>query len=228
MATKLNQARTARKKGDALRNANQEERARAAYRAGVAALTDALRIAAPHEALLAAKDLPLEAGHARMLDDLVEIYGALGGIHQRLESPVEASESYSRGAALEERFRHRGTYNRLNAVKSALLAGTQTLRASEPQLRALAAVIETQMQESVNVSDSGWAWADLGDCLALLGDAEGARRAYAKFISKAETKSPERTLQVLETIAAKLRELGDPDVGRLAGAIDALKSRLAV
>ena len=225
-AGKLDQARACRKKGDALRSANHEEEARAAYREGTEVLSGALQALGPFEAKLETMEPPLEGVLAEVLHDLVEIYGAMGGLRQRQDQVAEGFLSYARGAALEERFELPSTYNRLNAVKCALLSGRQTLSATEPRLRALATLIEKQMQDSSATSDSGWAWADLGDCLALLDDREGARRAYAMFISRAESKSPQRTLEVLQTIASKLRELRDPDVARLESAIEMLNARL--
>jgi tetratricopeptide (TPR) repeat protein len=112
-------------------------------------------------------------------------------------------------------------------VKYLLLAGERRLRELEPQLRELAAHVETNLRADKSLSDSGWAWADLGDCMALLGKPEEARKAYSSFISKAEIKSPERTLDVLKEIASKLKESADPDAPRLQAAIDILQSGLA-
>jgi hypothetical protein len=93
-------------------------------------------------------------------------------------------------------------------------------------IKALAEFIDSSLRADKTLSDRGWAWADLGDCLALLDRTVDARKAYATFIAKAEIKSPERTLDVLEKIATKLRSNGDEDAPRLAKAIDALRAGL--
>ena len=72
-------------------------------------------------------------------------------------------------------------------------------------------VIDGTLESNPSAGDSGWLWADLGDSLALLGHLDHAQRAYLAFINKSETKSPERTLDVLRSIAAKLKETASRD-----------------
>jgi predicted RNA polymerase sigma factor len=222
--------KTYRKRGDALRKVGREDAALEAYRGGLVALTDAVKILAPTKERVASSPplpakLPPELKEG--LQELVETFGARGGLLQRLNFLKEASESYAEGAVLEQRFGLRSTYNRLNEVKSSLLSGAGRLRDFEPPLRELAVHLYTNLREDKTFSDSGWAWADLGDCLVLLGKVEEAREAYSSFISKAEIKSPERTLDVLKEIALRLEELADPDAPRLRAAIDILKSGIS-
>lgn len=219
-------ARSSRKKGDAIRKSGSEEAALGAYRSGLAALNEALGLLKEKDEIFQESTLPLSSNAARYLRELVEVYGALGGMHQRLGALEESLSSYTNGAALEEKFGMANTYNRLNAIKYSLLTGHDTLRSLEARILTLAGFIETSLRADKSLSDRGWAWADLGDCLALLGRTEEASRAYATFIAKAEIKSPERTLDVLNEIASKLQAKGDPDVPRLSMAIDVLKERL--
>jgi tetratricopeptide (TPR) repeat protein len=219
-------ARSFRKKGDALRKAGREEAAMEAYRSGLAALNEALGLLKGKDEMLRAASPPLSAGEAPYLHELIEIYGALGGMHERLRALDKSLASYVAGADLEERFELASTYNRLNAVKYSLLTEPDPLRSLEARIQALADFIDTSLRADKSLSDRGWAWADLGDCLALLGRTEEAGRAYATFIAKAEIKSPERTLDVLKEIAAKLQSKGDPDASRLVSAINALQARL--
>jgi tetratricopeptide (TPR) repeat protein len=183
--------------------------------------------------LLKAKDEILRAASQRLPDDaapylreLIEIYGALGGMYQRIGALDKSLASYVAGSGLEESFGQTSTYNRLNALKYSLLTGPDQLRSLEPRIQTLADFIEASLRADKSLSDRGWAWADLGDCLALLGRTDEAARAYATFIAKAEIKSPERTLDILKEIAAKLQSKGDPDATRLVTAIDALQARL--
>jgi tetratricopeptide (TPR) repeat protein len=222
------EATTSRKRGDAMRNVGREVDALKAYHDGLEALTKAVEILRPVKQELAAWTPPvvdeLSPKLKKGLDELVETLGARGGLLERLNLLKEASESYSEGAVFEQRFGLPSTYNRLNAVKYSLLAGSGRLRDYVPQLRELADYLDTTLRKNKSFSDSGWAWADLGDCLALLGRPEEAREAYSSFISKAEIKSPERTLDVLKRIAGRLEELKDPDAPRLRAAIDVLES----
>ena len=220
-------ARSFRKKGDALRKAGRaEEAAVEAYRSGLAALNEALELLKVKDEMLRTASPPVPSDAALDLHELIEIYGSLGGMHQRLGALAESLANYAKGAVLEGKFGLASTYNRLNAVKYTLLTGPDTLGSLETRIQTLADVINTSLRNDKSLSDRGWAWADLGDCLALLGRTDEAGRAYATFIAKAEIKSPERTLDVLKEIASKLQSKGDPDASRLTTAIDVLKARL--
>ncbi len=223
---KQDQAKSYRKKGDALRKTGREDAACEAYRSGVAALNDALEIFRPASNKLAKMNPPQPGERGTVLGELIEMFGTRGGLLQRLGLLKEAFDSYSEGAVLEQRFDHPSTYNRLNEVKYSLLRGEKSLRKLEPKIRDLATQIETSLRADQSMSDSGWAWADLGDCLALLGNLEEAARAYLTFISKSETKSPERALDILKEIASKLKKSVDPEASRLQAAIDVLQSKL--
>lgn len=219
-------ARSSRKKGDAFRKASREKQAVDDYRSGVEALKKALELLNEKRKSLLELSPPLPDDETAYLLELVEIYGALGGMYQRLGEMEESLASYAEGAGLEEKFRMTSTYNRLNAVKYSLLTGHDPLRSFEARIQTLADFIDTNLRANKSLSDQGWAWADLGDCLALLGRTEEASKAYATFIEKAEIKSPERTLEILNDIASKLQSNSDPDASRLKKAIDVLKTRL--
>jgi tetratricopeptide (TPR) repeat protein len=219
------QATSARKKGDAYM-ARRGDEAHQAYREGLVALTEALRKLDPMRKQLVTMEPPLAADEQTVLNELVETFGSLGGLQQRLGLLKEAYENYSAGGRLEEQFKLPTTYNRLNAVRCALLTGQYTLRDLEPRITELAVLLEASLRNNQELSDSGWAWADLGDCMALLGRLDDARRAYSTFIAKAEIKSPERTLDLLRNIAFRLEDAADPDAPRLQAAVAVLQSGL--
>ncbi|MCX6876524.1 MAG: caspase family protein [Verrucomicrobia bacterium] len=220
------QAKSLRKRGDAHRKALREDSALEAYRAGVSALNDALELLRPETTQLELLKPPQSGSRGTLVGELVETFGARGGLLKRLGMLEESLASYAEGAILENRFALPSTYNRLNTVKSTLLAGGKQLHELEPQIQELATLIKTSLDSDQSLSDSGWAWADLGDCMALLGNLDEARTAYSSFMSKAEIRSPDRALEVLNDIAKKLKESGDPDSRRLEDAIDLLKSAL--
>jgi tetratricopeptide (TPR) repeat protein len=226
LSSALDAAKSARKKGDALRGRRPEADVVSAYGVGADALQSAIASVAPDEARLERQGPP--AGELEeFLLLLVESYGVLGGLLQRLNRLGDARACYAAGGGLEDRFALPSTYNRLNRVKQDLLIDSGlALQSLEPDLDRLARVITDALNADQSLSDSGWAWADLGDCLALLGRTAEAARAYATFVAKAEIKSPERTLDVLRQIASKLRERSDPGVVRLQSAIDVLETRL--
>lgn len=218
-------ARTFRKKGDALRKADREQAAIEAYQAGVAELILAHGLLKSFAYLHAPLGTSEEAMPA--LRELVEVCGALGGLYQRLDMLDKALTSYSEGADIEERLDLRSTYNRLNAVKYLLLSGKVSSSEVIPKVRQLADLINANLRADMSTGDSGWALADLGDCLALLGQVEEARQTYAKFIAKAELKSPERALEVLKKIASSMQMAQDPDARRVQVAVEMLASNLA-
>jgi len=224
---KQQEAKSFRIKGEALAKDGNQSGAREAFGAGVAVLKDALDLLEPQAKQIKPFATGLDEAAAGVLNEYVETLGARGGMLARLGLLDEALESYSEGATLEEKFGLPGTYNRLNEIKTSLLAGKATLGAQAKKIGELAARIDANLRANKSLNDSGWAWADLGDCLALLGDVDAARRAYTTFIAKAANQSPERTLNVLKDIAAKLKQAGDPDAPRLREAIAALQSGLA-
>ena len=114
------QAKLHRKRGEALRRKGDGSGAAAEFRAGVAVLeqiVDGLRRQPEwHDGGLSPSGLPWD-GQVEIAGELVEAYGARGGMLRRLDAANEALESYREGASLEERFVERSTYNRVNAVK---------------------------------------------------------------------------------------------------------------
>ena len=223
----LESARSARKKGDALRGRRPETDVAAAYSVGVDALQPAIASVAFDEARLKRQGPPATGELKEFLPLLVESYGVLGGLLQRMNRLGDARACYAAGGDLEDQFALPSTYNRLNRVKQDLLIDPGvTLQSLEPEIGRLAGAITDALNNDQSLSDSGWVWADLGDCLALLGRIDEAVRAYATFIARAEIKSPERTLDVLRQIAPRLRERSDPGAARFQSAIDALEGRL--
>jgi tetratricopeptide (TPR) repeat protein len=241
IAEEISEATALRKEGDGLlkdalnaeANAQtldaEELRAEAlkVYRQGADRLQMAIASAASARAALPPAPLPAGSPAARLVFSLVELYGAAGGLFQRLGEREHALDSYREGASLELAYKLAGTYNRLNAVKLELLNGTQTLADVTPQINALAIHIQESLQDDKSLGDGGWIYADLGDCLALLGRPGEAGRAYATFIAKAGVKLPERALDVLKQVAHALRRAGDADVARVDLAIETLTGRLS-
>lgn len=96
----------------------------------------------------------------------------------------------------------------------------------EHEIRSLEKLLTDQLAKNPELSDSGWAWADLGDCRALLGDVSGAERAYRTFVDKARSKAPNSTLEILREILSKLDETGDSRAVAVRESLNALQRRL--
>jgi hypothetical protein len=213
------EAKTFRKKGDSLRKLGREELALKTYEDGVNEARSAINELGNSQPSDSKEELEVAL-------EFVETYGVLGGLLQRLGKLQESLDSYTEGALMEERYNLSSTYNRLNAIRLELLSGTSQLRNLTQKIRALAKFIENCLRNDSALSDKGWAWADLGDCRALLNDLKGAQEAYDVFIAKAEIKSPERTLDVLRQISEKLKQTADPDADHLNKAIQLLDERM--
>lgn len=210
----MDRAKVQRKRGDALRKAGREEPAKTAFVEGVELLTEAAQ--------------KLESlGAEQVAEDLAESLGAKGGMLRRVgaERQDEALQAYEDGARVEQEHDLSSTYNRLNAIKFSLLTG-ERLSALKPRIDALAKLIEEKLRTDSQLSDSGWAWADLGDCQALLGNMSAARSAYTTFIDKAEIKSPKTTLAVLNELALSMAESEDPDADRVRNGAETLQMEL--
>jgi hypothetical protein len=70
------------------------------------------------------------------------------------------------------------TYNRANALKLALLSGASTLAEARQGLLDLRQTLPERVRTDETAADDPWLWADLGDCLALLGETADAIDTY--------------------------------------------------
>lgn len=237
-------AKLQRKRGDALlRRARKQagevqlrtlEDGRAAFRTGVGELKNALGA--------------LVVDGAEVAEELAETWGALGGMLRRLpegedfgllgdiaptkdidlkSEPLSALAAYREGAKVEAAASLSSTYCRLNELKFLLITGEERLGALKPRIRELADSIRERLKIDAKLSDGGWAWADLGDCRALLGDLDAAAAAYNSFIERSETRSPQTTLKILNELATAMNGNEDPEAGTVYEAAKTLEAELA-
>jgi tetratricopeptide (TPR) repeat protein len=151
--------------------------------------------------------------------DLAELHGVKGGLLKRRDKLDEALESYSLGAEAERDGKLASTYNRLNAIRLALLLGSQTLSSIQEQLRDAEKSLGERLKADQEAADNGWLWADLGDLRLLQSDEKGAEEAYRVFVSKATSGSPDVSLGTLHRVQAALEKRGDPAAGQLKRAV---------
>jgi tetratricopeptide (TPR) repeat protein len=179
-------------------------------------LTEATTLAEPERARLEKEGFPQtdrETG-----SELAETFGVAGGAHRRAKDFDKALSFYERGAVLEERFALPSTYNRANAVKWSIRMAQRGI----DELTTRIASMRTQLAADVDeVSGErrrdAWAWADLGDCHALLGDAPDALRAYGRFVQLAGVDDPKSSASVLREIAKVLPK--DTRAARAVGSV---------
>jgi tetratricopeptide (TPR) repeat protein len=206
-----------RQKGDALHH-RDPAKARGVYEDSLHALDaalDALGVVPPDSQPWSGASFTSEVTPKQLAD----LLGKRGGLLRRLERVKEALITYRAGAYVEQGSKLTTTYNRANAIKLALLTGESTLTDEDEHLRELREVLEEQLRSNEEAADDAWLWADLGDCLLLLGDVDGGERAYQIFVSKAETRSPITTLAVLLEVASALKGHGDPQASRVSEGI---------
>ena len=224
-ADALGEAKVKRARGDAFAKRKDAKRSSAAFGEAAELLESVLKRSEfqPDERLSPENLSKLQQD---AVVELIELYGSLGGIYSRLDDKARALKSYEVGARLEQQFCLPGTYNRLNAIKFKLLTGAATLKTLKPELQDLGMHIKEQLAENSELSDSGWAWADLGDSLLLSGDLPGAKEAYQAFVNKAETNSPRSAIRVLDNIAGTLEGSTDADAAVTIENIISLKQEL--
>ena len=217
-----------RKHGDALRRQDKGDEAAKEYRLGVEVLDKVLDRLLREPSWLNLEKFSSEALPEQLViaKELVEAWGARGGLLRRIGESRAALDSYQNGAELESQFVPSSTYNRVNVVKYALLAGLKSMTDIEPDIRSLEKLLTLQLAKNPELSDSGWAWADLGDCRALLGDLAGAERAYRTFVEKARSNAPNSTLEILREIVSKLDETRDSRTDVVRESLNALQRRL--
>src|SRR5262245_12367927 len=115
-----------RKRGDALRRADNIEKAVEQYHTGLRHLDEMLRtLKDPRWYRLEefSRDTALPSDQLEIATELVEAWGVRGGLLRRLGESRAALDSYNEGAEVEKQFVPMSTYNRVNVVKYALLAG---------------------------------------------------------------------------------------------------------
>lgn len=184
------------------------EGARAAYEGALEAFNAALRTV-EGEGLT-------DAASAMIAADL---YGGRAGLLRRLGRLDESLDSYRTGADLEQKFGSLTTYNRANAVKLALLSGASTLAEARPALVDLRQTLHERLRTDETAADDPWLWADLGDCLVLLGETAEAIDTYRVFVQRAQLRSPATMLAVLRELSDTLTTRGDPDAEQLAAGV---------
>jgi tetratricopeptide (TPR) repeat protein len=141
----------------------------------------------------------------RIVNELVETFGVTGGACRRKKDYKQALLWYQEGSHLEEKFRLSNTYNSVNTIKWGLKLGQATLSNLVSTIEATREALSKQVDEKSGPRRrDAWAWADLGDCRALLGDKKGAIEAYRRFVSLAGADDPESPLSVLREILPKL------------------------
>jgi tetratricopeptide (TPR) repeat protein len=218
-----------RTRGDALRRQGNESGASTEFRAGVGLLDSAIQVLSDPRW----NRLPVQGGASSVpaeqlsiAKELVEVYGARGGLLRRLGESSEALDSYALGAGFERRYVPQSSYNRTNEIKYGLLTGLRSLVELGPEIAKLERHLTTSLGEKPELGDSGWAWADLGDLRALLGDDEGAARAYRTFIDKAKPTAPRTTLDVLGSILEVLRRTNDERAAAVLRSLEFVRGRL--
>ena len=153
--------------------------------------------------------------------------GGAGSILRRQSELKDSHASYLRGAAFEEAYKLATTYNRVNALKLALMTG-HTIAQLADDLARVRGVLEERLATDERAADDAWLWADLGDLRLLLGDIDEAIAAYRTFIAKARTDSPGVTLSVLHEVIDKIEKNGDPDFDVVRAAAERVEAALAV
>jgi len=130
----------------------------------------------------------------------------IGGNYRRLKRFEDAISDFERGRQYEEdgRFEVNSSYNLINEIVLPIEEGMKTAADQRGKLQAAAAVLEQQVRGGRR--RDRWAWADLGECLLLLGDLERARSAYDEFISLGDTDSIKSARAVLQRLCAVLVE----------------------
>jgi tetratricopeptide (TPR) repeat protein len=163
---------------------------------------------------------------------LADCLGMLGGNFRRNGELDKAIESFDRGSKYEQDKPYRvGTY--YSTVNAIIAPIEGKLRDAASQVEALAravATIEQQIYEPQRAEEgrSGdrWAWADLGQCKLLLGDFDGARAAYQRFIELGDRESIRSSRDVLIGLQKALIDKHDATAEIVGKGISLLQSEL--
>jgi tetratricopeptide (TPR) repeat protein len=213
-----------RRKGDALARAGQVDSANQAYELAVSLLDGVLE---GSTASRVEQDSRSTGPDVSAAGDKADMFGIRGGLLRRMGRLADALASYTRGAEIEYEYDLPATYNRVNAIKLALIMGVGTIDGLRDDLQRLRAALEGRLSIDERVADDAWAWADLGDIRLLLGDDLEAASAYRTFAAKARTDSPAATLAVLGQVVSALEAHGDQDAARIAASLRRVEGLLS-
>jgi len=230
----MKKARLLRKRGEALRREEREEDAVKAFEEAVENIEEALSEldnTGWHGIDLEGEPkAPASCEQSNIAYHWANCLGSMGGVQRRLDQYDEAVKSYEKGALIEERFHLRSTYNRVNFVKSSLQANERrrSLGQLQDQITRIARFLEKQLQNDATLRGTSWAWADLGDCLALTGNVDGAENAYRRAsIDTAPAWALGSTLGVVSEVIEAVRDTDLLAAEKLTSVVETLRVRLA-
>jgi tetratricopeptide (TPR) repeat protein len=140
---------------------------------------------------------------------LADCLGMMGGNARRLGRLEEALKYFKRGGIYEidRRFEINSSYNLVNAI---VIPIENRIKSASEQKEALAqAVSVLQDQVFGKRRMDRWAWADLGQCLLLLGDRRGAKDAYLRFMELGDEESVKSAKNVLNKLHKPLKDVDE-------------------
>jgi tetratricopeptide (TPR) repeat protein len=154
----------------------------------------------------------LEAGQEPTADQkkiawhLADCLGMKGGNHRRLNEVDFAMTCFRRGRRYEEdaRFAVNSSYNLVNEITLPIEQRAKTAADQKEALQRAGGALERQVRGDRRVDR--WAWADLGECRLLMGDAKGAREAYDRFVEIGDPDSTRSAVTVLHKLTKALAE----------------------
>lgn len=212
-----------RRKGDAVAERGDHDKAMAAWQAGLTASDDCFAALGVPVTVTSAQAQTYDASVAA---DAAELLGVRGGLLRRLGRLRDALASYRDGAVWESSHNLPQTYNRANSFKLALIVGDRQLAQVRPELSGFRDALEQRLSTDERAADDAWLWADLGDARLLLGDDTGAVSAYKNFVTRARTGSSVPTLIVLKEITEALTAHRDADAPQIAAALRKVETTL--
>jgi len=148
----------------------------------------------------------------------------LGGNHRRLEQLDRALLAFQDGARIEaaDRLEVLSSYNLVNAIVLPIEMKDSTATQQRSALRKAVEAIARQVHGARR--NDRWAWADLGQCQLLLGEAGDARTSYARLRSLGDADTLKSVLPVLQRLLDALRGRDDPIADALAQGIAELQA----
>ena len=185
---KKRDSRYHRDEGDRFKFAGLLKKAKKEYQLAEQPLVEAIGLLRPAlipiEAQLNAREgtpTPLSDDELKVVEQLADCLGSLGGVHRRTKSNRDAAAAYEEGSTIHRKFGVVNSYNLVQSFVARILDDSDNLKDASFQRRLADAIRADPALKSADQRSDPWALADLGLVNLLLDNKKDADDAWDRI-----------------------------------------------